>query len=79
MVNTDIPPKVAEPKAFLYLKGVKLDNAKWFRKEAARLRYDLNEFFDMIIEARAKNGSGNSKAASKRKAKPARKNKPRSR
>jgi len=49
--RNEIPPKELIERGAIYLKGVKVANISWFRAEAERLGYGLNEFFDIMIEA----------------------------
>lgn len=43
-----LPPK--ESKGVVYLKNISKSTADWFRKEAKRLGYTMNEFFEVMVK-----------------------------
>lgn len=45
-----LPKKEKVEKEVLYFRGVTKVNAEWFRKEASKLGYTLNQFFDVVIK-----------------------------
>ena len=46
----ELPPRPEIEVDSLYLKNIEKKHTDWFRKEAKRLDYKLNEFFELMVK-----------------------------